>query len=70
MDMRDESILLRKLQPLLRMIGIVCSTHELLTELLLVVGLDIMMILTLSFDVISSSSRGCSEGQEKVEVGE
>jgi hypothetical protein len=70
MDMRDESTLLRKLQSLLRMIGIVCSIHELLIGLLLVVVLGIMMISTLSFDVICFGSRGSSEGQEEVEVGE
>lgn len=70
MDMRDESILLRKLQSLLRMIAIVYLAHVLLIELLLVVGLGIVMILTLSFDVICFGSRGCSKGGRKVEVGE
>ena len=54
MDMRDGNIQLGKLLLLLRMIGSVCLTHELLIGLLLVVGLGIVMILTLSFVVICS----------------
>ena len=54
MDMRDENIQLKKLLLPLRKRGSACSAHELLIGLLLVVGLGIVMILTLSFVVICS----------------